>query len=367
MHTRSRILGWWTINHCSYCCTRSARHGTLFPFSVLALILCLRANGRCRAVQARLCRKSCGHVIGLGPYLLSLTSLPFALAAVSGFPSFSFLLCALDKRTFCYSSLITLYPAPLSPLDDNSSIAWSVHVLVQYIKPNTWPSRLQSSLLGYFPGYTRLPLVIPMRPVVTPVPSASCFCFHLLSPHPAPAPAVFIDSQLHQLPPFLLPVPVPHPPSPTPSLEDPILSPQSTTTMLLDIPSDIPADDRPAFHQGRMASYPTRVAHHHPCLGPEPIVTESTRCFQCHAMGHFHIDCPEYECPCCHQRAPGHPQYRCVRNYCTYCRHFAHLACYCPDRRCALCDASDHLLVDCPFTEDPSPGVIFNERDPEGS
>ena len=46
----------------------------------------------------------------------------------------------------------TLYPAPLLPLDDNGSIAWSVRALVQYIKPNTWPSKLQSSLLGYFPG-----------------------------------------------------------------------------------------------------------------------------------------------------------------------------------------------------------------------
>ena len=175
-----------------------------------------------------------------------------------------------------------------------------------------------------------------------------------------------VDRQPLQLPPFMLPIPAPHPPSPTPSLEDPIPSPQSTTTTLLDIPSDIPADDRPAFHQGHTASYPTRVAPHDPCLGPEPIATESTRCFQCHAMGHFHINCPEYKCPCCRQQAPGHPQYRCVRNYCTYCQCFAHLARDCPDRRCALCDASDHLLVDCPFAEDPSPGVIFNDRDPEG-
>ena len=44
------------------------------------------------------------------------------------------------------------YPAPLSPLVDNGSIAWSVRALVQYIRPNTWPGKLQSSLLGYFPG-----------------------------------------------------------------------------------------------------------------------------------------------------------------------------------------------------------------------
>ena len=27
-----------------------------------------------------------------------------------------------------------------------------MRALVQYIKPNTWPGKLQSSLLGYFPG-----------------------------------------------------------------------------------------------------------------------------------------------------------------------------------------------------------------------
>ena len=51
----------------------------------------------------------------------------------------------------------------------------------------------------------------------------------------------WVDRQPLQLPPFILPIPVPHPPSPTPSLEDPP-SPQSTTAMLLNVPSDIPAD-----------------------------------------------------------------------------------------------------------------------------
>ena len=106
---------------------------SLFPFLGSTPYLRLRAVGRCRAVQARLCRKSCGHVTGLGPYLLSMTSLPFALVAVPGFSSFHFRFAPSDKRTFCHSSLVTLYPAPLSLLDDNGSIAWSVRALVQYI------------------------------------------------------------------------------------------------------------------------------------------------------------------------------------------------------------------------------------------
>ena len=132
-----------------------------------------------RAVQARLCRKCCGHVIGLGPYLLSMTSSPFTLVAVPCFSSFHFRFAPSDKRAFCHLSLETLYPAPLLPLDDNDSIAWSVRASVQYIKPNTWPSKLQLSLLGYFPGYTRLPLVIPTRPVVIPVQRALSLCLHL--------------------------------------------------------------------------------------------------------------------------------------------------------------------------------------------
>ena len=108
-------------------------HGTLFPFSVPTLNLHLRADGRCHAVQARLCRKRCRYVIGLGPCLLSMTSSPSALVAVPGFSSFHFRFAPSDKSAFCHLSLVTLYPAPLLPLDDNSSIAWSVRVPVQYI------------------------------------------------------------------------------------------------------------------------------------------------------------------------------------------------------------------------------------------
>ena len=115
------------------CCTCSARHGTLFPFPVLTFNFRLRADGCCRSVQARLCRKHCGHVISLGPYLLSMTSSPSSLVAVTGFSSFHFRFAPSDKCTFCHSSLVTLYPAPLLPLDDNGSIAWSVRALVRYI------------------------------------------------------------------------------------------------------------------------------------------------------------------------------------------------------------------------------------------
>ena len=88
------------LSSLGYCCTRSARHGTLFPFLVLTVNLRLRADGRCRAVQARLCHKCCGHVIGLRPYPLSMTSSPFALVAVPGFSSFHFRFVPSDKRTF---------------------------------------------------------------------------------------------------------------------------------------------------------------------------------------------------------------------------------------------------------------------------
>ena len=109
----------------------------------------------------------------------------------------SFPLCAHDKRTFCHSSLVTLYPAPLLPLDDNSSIAWSMCVSVQYIKPNTWPGKLQSSLLGYFPGYYETATGDTDTPSRHSRAARSLLLLSSLSPHPASAPAVFIDSQLH--------------------------------------------------------------------------------------------------------------------------------------------------------------------------
>ena len=53
--------------------------------------------------------------------------------------------------------------------------------------------------------------------------------------------------------PPVLPIPAPRIPSPVLSLETPMSSPLLTTTTLLDDPTD----PRPAFHQGRTASYPT--------------------------------------------------------------------------------------------------------------
>ena len=189
------------------CCTRSARHGTLFPFLVLTLNLRLRADSRCRAVQARMCCKRCGHVFSLGPYLLSMTSSPSALVAVTGFSSFHFRFAPSDKRAFCHSSLVTLYLAPLSPLDDNGSIAWSVRVLVQYIKPKYMPGKLQSSLLGYFPGLYETATGDTDAPSCHSRAARSLLQLSSLSPHPAPAPAVFIDSQLHHLNSTTLPSP----------------------------------------------------------------------------------------------------------------------------------------------------------------
>ena len=82
------------------------------------------------------------------------------------FLSFISALC-LDRLPFCHSSLFPLDPAPLWPLVTTCSIAWSVCAPVTYINPMPSPSKLQSSLLGYFTGYTRLSLVIPMCLVVT--------------------------------------------------------------------------------------------------------------------------------------------------------------------------------------------------------
>ena len=57
-------------------------------------------------------------------------------------------------------------------------------------------------------------------------------------------------------PPPILPIPTPRMLSPASSLETLASSPQSTTTTLLDIPTD----PHPAFHESGTTSYPTQVA-----------------------------------------------------------------------------------------------------------
>ena len=162
----------------------------------------------------------------------------------------------------------------------------------------------------------------------------------------------------------LLPLPIPTPcaPSPALSLETPALSPLSIATTLIDTPTDT----HPAFHQDHTTSYPTWVIPRHPCLGPPMETTLETVCFHCHVFRHLCVDCPDYECPNCHQHALGHPQYRCLHNFCSFCQPFSHMPRYCLDQQCALCNDPGHVVTDCPFLEDPSSGVIFNDGGPKG-
>ena len=61
---------------CAFCCTCSTRHGIHFPFLFHATLCHFPPNHLCHTVQARLCCKCCRHIIGLGPYCLSMTSYP---------------------------------------------------------------------------------------------------------------------------------------------------------------------------------------------------------------------------------------------------------------------------------------------------
>ena len=116
-----------------------------------------------------------------------------------------------------------------------------------------------------------------------------------------------------------VPIPTPHTPSAV-SLETPASSLLSTTATLI----NDPADPCPAFHQNHTTFYPTQVVPWDPHLGLSMAATPETICFHCHTAGHLCINCPDYECPNCQQLAPGHPQYWCLHNYCSFCQCFGH-------------------------------------------
>ena len=69
-----------------------------FPFRTT--LCCFSPDHVRHAVQARLSRKHCRHDIGLGPYLLSMTSSPLAPVAVPGFSSFHFCFAPLISASF---------------------------------------------------------------------------------------------------------------------------------------------------------------------------------------------------------------------------------------------------------------------------
>ena len=133
-----------------HCCTHSARHGILFPFSLRATLCRFSPNCLHCALQARLCRKCCRHIISLGPYRLSMTSCPMPQWLCRA-------VLIMISSSFAIRHWLTLYPTPHLPLVATRSIAWSVRIPVTYINPNTLPKELQLSSLGYFPSLQRLP------------------------------------------------------------------------------------------------------------------------------------------------------------------------------------------------------------------
>ena len=69
VHQFLAFIVWWVLH-------MLCPHGILFPFPLCAT-LCRFPPDRLRCtVQARLCHKRCSHVIGLGPYHLSMMSYP---------------------------------------------------------------------------------------------------------------------------------------------------------------------------------------------------------------------------------------------------------------------------------------------------
>ena len=94
--------------------------------------------------------------------------------------------------------------------------------------------------------------------------------------------------------------------------------------------------------------------------------TPSTQCFLCHNLGHYQENCPNYQCPHCHEMAPGHPSHLCMWTQCTFCQHWGHSDQVCPQRLCRDCDQPGHLSDDCPFMNlSPEQAAhIFGDRTP---
>ena len=77
----------------------------------------------------------------------------------------------------------------------------------------------------------------------------------------------------------------------------------------------------------RLISSPTQTL---PRVFLKPPTTPSTQCFLCHNKGHYRENCPSYQCPHCHEVAPGHPSHLCLWTRCTFCKHWGHSDRVCP-------------------------------------
>ena len=106
------------------------------------------------------------------------------------------------------------------------------------------------------------------------------------------------------------------------------------------------------------ATIPTTGGHHIissptqtlPRVFLRPPATPTTQCFLCHNRGHYRENCPSYQCPHCHEMAPGHPSHLCLWTKCTFCKHWGHSDRVCPQRMCGDCDQPGHVADDCPFS-----------------
>ena len=100
--------------------------------------------------------------------------------------------------------------------------------------------------------------------------------------------------------------------------------------------------------EGRqLISSPTQTL---PRVFLKPPTTPNTQCFLCHNKGHYRENCLSYQCPHCHEVAPGHPSHLCLRTQCTFCQHWGHSDRVCPQRVCGDCDQPGHVADDCLFS-----------------